>query len=67
MENLISMMDSNSIRSNYHRGYSKDVTHNGICFTRNKNYNPYAYYDVLIKFNTKKLRGLRLKPFQDSE
>jgi hypothetical protein len=68
---LLKMMNENCIKSNYHRGYNKNETHNGICFTRNKNFNPYTYYFVKLTFDTKKLlqktRGLKLIPYQDSE
>lgn len=71
MTYLLQMMGSNSISGGHHRGYGKDGTHNGICFTRNKNYNPYTYYCVRMTFGVRELlqstRGLKLVSYQDPE
>ena len=71
MENLLQMISENSIDSNLHRGYGGNGTHNGICFTRNKSYTPYTYYDVRLTFDMNKLlrfnNGLKLIPYQDPE
>lgn len=68
---LIEMMKTNTIKSNYHRGYNAQNTHNGICFTRNKTYNPYTFYVVRLTFDTNKInklsRGLTLVSYQDKE
>lgn len=78
LENLLSMMKENCIKSTKHRGFGYKVgegdrndSHDGICFTRNKNYNPYGQYCVQITFNTnaisKYARGLKLVPYHDAE
>lgn len=70
-ENLLKMMETNSMHSDYHRGYNNNGQHNGICFTRIKSYNPYAYYNVLMVFKAESLlrgtRGLKLIPYADAE
>lgn len=71
MIHLLQMMESNSISGGYHRGYGKDNTHNGICLTRSKNYNPYSYYCVRMTFDVRRLlqstRGLKLVSYKDPE
>ena len=71
MRHLLLMMKRNAISGDYHRGYGQNSTHNGICFTRSKNYNPYTYYCVKITFDASRLlqstRGLKLVSYQDPE
>lgn len=69
--NFIKMLETNSIKSNFHRGFNKNDVQNGICFTRNKGYNVYCENDVLITFNPQKIakitRDCSLIPYQDNE
>lgn len=71
VEGLLQIISTNTLGSNYHRGYNKTNTHNGICFTRNKNYNPYTYYYVRLTFDANKIfsttRNLKLIPYKDPE
>lgn len=68
IEHLMSMMSSDRLSSDYHRGYGES-THNGICFTRSKTYNPYSEYHIKLCFNVSDLlgisRGLKLVPYRD--
>ena len=74
LRGLINMLSSNSMKSTYHEGYnfnnSLNMTHNGICFTRDRKYKPYTEYEVQMVFSVQnllnKVRGTKLIPYQDN-
>jgi hypothetical protein len=71
---LMDIIESDSIKSTPHEGYNfnddVETTHNGICFTRDKEYRPYVEYEVQMVFPVQnllnKVRGVKLIPYQDS-